>query len=107
MSPEQNKHNADTPSFIPLEQQFLYRLASLEATVNGSFKRLDEKFDVIRSEVSNKREETAKEISEIRTKVNILEKWQHAVTVRVSVILGGFGLFWTLFGYRIQAALGG
>lgn len=102
----QNANNPYTPSPMLLDDQFLYRFAQLETVVREGFKRVDEKLDVMAKDIHESKVETTAEIVELKTKVQVLEKWQNAMTVRFSLILAVVITFWTVFGPAIRGALG-
>lgn len=113
-----NQENARTPSpIISLNEQFIYRLASLESTLREGLKHLEDKFDTLNKDTVQRRQELAKELEIFKAEVHVesgvvsarigvLEKWQNAMTVRFSVVLAIVIAFWAVFGEAIRSVLG-
>ena len=67
MDSEQNKVNPATPSQVVLSDQLIYRIASLDASVQSGFRRLDEKMDRLQTDMHDRH-------MEINDRVNQLDK---------------------------------
>lgn len=117
MDTEVNKRNPYTPSTLSLEEQLLYRLGSLESTLEGHFRLLDEKFESLFRDTASRREELARELMIFKTETNrkegvaearitAVEKWQTAMAVRFSVAAAIIVVLWTVFGGAIRQAIG-
>jgi hypothetical protein len=104
--PDQNKRNPYTPTVMTLEEQFIYRIASLETTVKERMASLEYKFDAATKESQERRTETASRMAALETRLSIVEKWQTVVTVRASVIASIIMVFWAVFGEYVRVALG-
>jgi len=89
MDPEENKKNAYSPSQqMQIQEQMIYKLAALDSAVNGGFRRLDEKFDRMQSELHDRFMELSSDITRVeaetkarfdlkRTRIDLLEKEQN------------------------------
>ncbi len=60
-----NKENAHSPSMYTFENQLIYRLASLEATLTNSLKRIDEKIDRYQTDANQKYTDNAAQIARV------------------------------------------
>lgn len=114
---EQNKRNAYTPSTLSLEEQLLYRLGSLESTLEGHFRLLDEKFESLFRDTASRREELARELTTFKTETNrkegvvearitAVEKWQAAMAIRFAGVATIIIILWTIFGGAVRHAIG-
>lgn len=70
MDPEENKRNSETPSTVSMEHQLVYKIASLEATISNSLRRLDEKFDRMQTELHDRHIEAAQQMTALAASVD-------------------------------------
>lgn len=122
---EDNKRNAHTPSeYMTMNDQLLYKLAALDASMNAGFRRLDEKMDRFQSDLhdsqiaANDRINTLdKDMTEqfafkrarldkLTDRVTAVETWQRVSMARVAVALSVILILWTVFGPAVRTALG-
>lgn len=89
-----------------MEEQFIYRLASLETTVKERMRSLEEKFDNANKATQERRIETASEISALATRLSVVEKWQNAMTIRATLVAALILVFWTIFGDYLRTMIG-
>jgi chromosome segregation ATPase len=132
MDSEANKTNSSSPSSVlAVENQLIYKIAAMEATISNSLRRLDEKFDRLQLDLHDRyadlskdigmlsgrvesheqaiqnvkdkaREDIASEAGKVADRVDALERWKTAVVTRFSVVCAVIMLFWALFGRSIQ-----
>lgn len=100
MDPEANKRNSETPSpGMAMENQLVYKIASLESALSNSLRRLDEKLDRMQTELHDRHVESAQELSRFassvesrltlkRARMDALERELHDIrnTITVSSI---------------------
>lgn len=83
---DQNKENPVSPSTIVLQDQLLYKLASLDASVQSGFRRLDEKMDRLQTDMHDRHiemndrinqldKETAESFLRKRERMDRIEEW--------------------------------
>lgn len=135
MDADQNKANPITPSEVTLADQLLYRVASLDATVQSGFRRIDEGMERLRSDFHESQLATNDRINALdkemhetfafkraridnlvekgevtKTKfeerISNLETWKAVATARVAVIVGGLFILWTFIAPTIRALIG-
>ena len=117
--------NPFTPSDnISLNEQLLYRIASLDASVREGFRRVDERLDRFQSDLHENQIASIQRINEVDTdlqkfkefkrlrvdalqdRITSLESWKTAVMARVGVMITAVAIIWTVLGPTLRAALG-
>lgn len=111
-----------------LEGQLIYRLASLEATLTNSLKRIDEKIDNFQSDFNHKYTNTAANIAALNVKVELeketirkdmqkleegfdtrvkqLEFFKTEIVAKAMAAAAVVGLIWAIFGDAFKQTLG-
>lgn len=133
---EENKKNAMTPSeHLTMNDQLMYKLASLDAAVTGGFRRLDEKMDRFQTDLHDSQISTNDRISRLdkefgeaiaakRARIDslvkdgdvakrlledrliALETWRHVAMAKISVLMSGIALVWIVFAPTIRDFIG-
>ena len=117
--------NPFTPSDnISLNEQLLYRIASLDASVREGFRRVDERLDRFQSDLHENQIASINRINEVDTdlqkfkefkrlrvdgiekRVGELETWTKVMMARVGILITGVAIIWTVLGPTIRAVLG-
>lgn len=136
MNSEENKTNPHTPStHLALNEQLMYKLASLDAAVQMGFRRLDEKMDRFQNDLHENQITTNDRISELDKEFNrmfefkraridglvkegqiykeMLEKrlteietWQKVSTARIGILMGAIVTVWTFIAPTLRDLLG-
>lgn len=136
MDPNENKDNAHSPSeHLTMNEQLMYKLAALDAAVQGGFRRLDEKMDRFQSDLHDSQITTNDRIStldkefaaaialkraridglvkesegvkrEIENRIIALETWKHVVVAKMTVAVTGIIALWTFVAPTIRNVLG-
>lgn len=111
-----------------LESQIIFRLASLEATLNTSLKGLNEKIDNFQKDFNHKHVNTATAIAsvdtrldavkeqfekklednrrEIHERVTKLEFFKTEILAKAAALAFGISALWLIFGDALKRALG-
>lgn len=132
---ELNKRNPITPSHMSMTDQFLYRLASLDSSVESGFRRLDDNLERLRKdmhdaeiryndkinevdkharenisridvELTNRAKEGRAHLDKYNNRVTEIETWQKVAVARVSVIMAVIVGLWTFIAPTIRNILG-
>ena len=122
---EENKKNPHSPSeYLTMNEQLMYKLAALDAAVQGGFRRLDEKMDRFQHDLhegqiaTNDRinkldkevvEQIAikrKRIDEVCDRLNKIETWQQVAMAKVGVTIAVISGALALLGPSIRNVLG-
>ena len=117
--------NPFTPSDnISLNEQLLYRIASLDASVREGFRRVDERLDRFQSDLHENQITSLNKINEVDTdlqkfkefkrlrvdsiekRVGEMETWQKVIMARVSVLITAVAIIWTVLGPTLRSILG-
>lgn len=117
--------NPFTPSDnISLNEQLLYRIASLDASVREGFRRVDERLDRFQSDLHENQIASIQRINEVDTdlqkfkefkrlrvdalqeRIINLESWKTAVMARVGVMITAVAIIWTVLGPTLRNILG-
>ncbi len=136
VDPEENKRNPNSPSeYLTMNEQLMYKLASLDAAVQGGFRRLDEKMDRFQSDLHESQIATNDRISELdkeftaaiaakRARIDTLvkegdivrsgyekrivelETWQKVVMAKIGLMVSGVTAAWVLAAPTIRSFLG-
>jgi chaperonin cofactor prefoldin len=64
-----NRTAGTTTPLLALENQLVYKIASLEATISNSLRRLDEKFDRLQTELHDRHIDTSNQIATLASSV--------------------------------------
>ena len=130
---EANQENAMSPSeYLTVNEQLMYKLAALDAAVQGGFRRLDEKMDRFQADlhdgqiktndrINNLDKETSerfalkrkriddicKDIHNLETgRIQKLETWQTVAMAKISVAAAVVSTVIVMFAPAIRHALG-
>lgn len=98
---EQNNNNHNG-----IENEMLYKLASMEATIKESLRRVDESIKRIEQTIIHDRTLSSDKVKTIEDRLGALEQWKTAFTAKVSVAATGMILVWTFLGNKIQTLMG-
>jgi hypothetical protein len=130
-----NKENPATPSEFSLGSQLLYRVASLDSTVQQGFRRVDEGMDRLRSDFHEAQLATNDRINnldkemhetfalkraridglvekgnvskaEIDKRLVELETWKAVAVAKISVLIGILFIAWTFLAPTLRNLLG-
>jgi predicted nucleic acid-binding Zn-ribbon protein len=125
MNSEENKQNAFTPSHsMSFQEQLIYKIAALDASMQSGFRRLDEKMDRFQTDLHDNQIETNDRINKldnettahfvlkraridkIQEQMEELRQWRTVLTTRMAMV--GFGAFavWAVIGQPIQNLMG-
>src|SRR5690349_16330442 len=127
--PEENMSNPFTPSDnISLNEQLLYRIASLDASVREGFRRVDERLDRFQSDLHENQIASLQRINEVDTdlqkfkefkrlrvdsiekdlgkRIGDIETWSKVLMARVGVLITGVAIVWTILGPTLRTILG-
>lgn len=133
--PNKNRDNPSSPSEFSLAEQVLYRVASLDSTVQQGFRRVDENIERLRSDfhdaqlatndrINNIDKEFREAIAFKRARIDslvakgeetrqayekrlvALETWSKVVTAKVAVIMGVITFVAMLLAPTIRHMLG-
>jgi hypothetical protein len=109
---------------MTMNDQLLYKLAALDASMAAGFRRLDEKMDRFQSDLHDSQiaandriNQLDKEVTEqfafkraridkIETRIGDVETWQKVSMARVAVALSIILILWTVFGPAVRSAIG-
>ncbi len=118
-----------------MNEQLMYKLASLDAAVTGGFRRLDEKMDRFQSDLHDSQLQTNDRISnldkefgaaisakraridglvkegevakkEVEARITALETWKHVVVAKVTVACTAILAVWTVLAPTVRQFLG-
>jgi predicted nucleic acid-binding Zn-ribbon protein len=135
MAPPLDDSIATQASLVGLTDQLLYKLASLDSTVQQGFRRLDERMDRFQADlhenvittndkINNLDKEFREAIAfkraridglvaegqqakkEIEKRIADLETWKAVAVAKISVIMIGLTLAWTLIAPTVRNILG-
>lgn len=125
MDVEENMKNPASPSEqIPMTEQFLYRFASLESSVNSGFRRLDERLNRFQEDLHESQIITNDRINNIdkefhealafkrvridnlQQRVQDLETWQKVIMARVGIIIAAVAVVWTFIAPVLRNLIG-
>lgn len=125
MDPEKNKENAMSPSeYLTVNEQLMYKLAALDAAVQGGFRRLDEKMDRFQTDLhegqiaTNDRinqldKETTekfaikrKRVDEVCDRIHKIETWQQVAMGKVTIVMAVISGALVLLGPTLRNILG-
>jgi predicted nucleic acid-binding Zn-ribbon protein len=135
MAPPLDDSIATQASLVGLTDQLLYKLASLDSTVQQGFRRLDERMDRFQADlhenvittndkINNLDKEFREAIAfkraridglvaegqqakkEIEKRIGDLETWKAVAVAKISVIMIGLTLAWTLIAPTVRNILG-
>ena len=136
MDPDENKKNAMSPSeYLTVNEQLMYKLASLDAAVQGGFRRLDEKMDRFQTDlhegqiatndrINNLDKEFTSAIKAKRERIDMLvaageiekkalidrviklETWREVALAKVSVGVALIVGLWTFIAPTVRNVLG-
>lgn len=120
-----NRTNPLTPSEqLSMQEQLMYKLASLEAAMSAGFRRLDEKMDRFQSDlhenqlltndrINNLDKEFTEAIAFKRSRIDAIEKrvgaaetWQQVAMAKMGAVFTFVLLIWTVFAPSIRAIFG-
>lgn len=116
LDPEQRKSDG-MDSFLNLESQLVYRLASLEATVSSHLKRIDEKIETFQNEINKRHLDVSTDLVAVKARqdhfeekfderIKKLEFFKTELLAKATAAAFGVGLFWMLLGDSIRHLLG-
>jgi hypothetical protein len=132
---DHNKDNSRTPSEMGLTDQVLYRVASLDASVQTGFRRIDEGMERLRADfhdaqlaVNERISKLDKDVHEqlafkraridglvkegagvrekIEGRITALETWQKVMLARASIVFGAIIALWTFIAPTLRNLLG-
>lgn len=136
MDSDANRDNATSPSIhLTMNEQLMYKLAALDAAVQGGFRRLDEKMDRFQTDlhdsqistndrISNLDKEFAAAIAAKRARIDglvrdgeigkraleqrliDLETWKHVAMAKISTIISAVALIWIVAAPTIRNFIG-
>lgn len=125
VDPKENKDNAWSPSeHLTVNEQLMYRLAALDASVTSGFRRLDEKMDRFQTDLHESQIETNDRINKIeseyrsaialkRARIDALEKrttvmetWSQVLMGKVTIAVAAVIMLWTFIAPTIRGILG-
>lgn len=98
MDKDANRVNSETPSpMVSFDNQIVYRLGTLEATISNSLRRLDEKFDRLQSELHDRHVESTAALTALshsvdnrfalkRTRIDGIQKELNEVKNKAEVV---------------------
>ena len=109
---------------LNVNEQLMYKIAALDASVQAGFRRLDEKMDRFQSDLHDSQihnndrinrldKETAEKfalkkarVDALTDRMNSTETWQKVAMAKVGVITGSISLFLVFFAPTIRNILG-
>lgn len=101
-------------SLKPLEDQLLFKLGTLEASIISGMRRIDEQLDSLAKSIADHRLEGARDISALGTKhsaledrVTKLETWKTYSKARIAGIVIAVSVFWAIWARPVQEFLNG
>jgi dGTP triphosphohydrolase len=122
---DENKLNPKTPSeYMTMNDQLLYKLAALDASMNAGFRRLDEKMDRFQTDLHNSQIMMTDRLSELdkevtanlvikqgmieanRDRIINLETSNKVLMARFAVAMAAILVVWTVFGPILRHAIG-
>lgn len=127
--------NPQTPSSMTLNEQLMYKLASLDAAVQTGFRRLDEKMDRFQTDLHDNQIATNDRIADLdkefhqkfefkraridglvkegqvykehlETRLTTIETWQKVASARVAIITSAVIFAWTFIAPTIREIFG-
>jgi len=123
--PNLNKDNAWSPSeHLTVNEQLMYRLAALDASVTQGFRRLDEKMDrfqadlhaneiaandrinKLASDVATRFEFKRARIDQIEKRMTTLETWSQVLMGKVAIAVAALIGLWTFIAPTVRGILG-
>lgn len=125
MDSNENQRNPQSPSeHLTVNEQLMYKLAALDASVNSGFRRLDEKMDRFQSDLHENQIETNDRINKVevemntkfafkRTRIDALEKrvqtletWSQVLMGKIAIAVTILLLVWTFLAPTVRNILG-
>jgi dGTP triphosphohydrolase len=122
---DENKENPASPSrYMTINEQLMYKLAALDASMQSGFRRLDEKMDRFQTDLHQSQIETNDRINEldkefteaiafrritteaVSQRVSELEIWSKVLMARIAVGITVLALLWTVFAPTVQHWIG-
>lgn len=132
---DQNRDNPISPSSFGITEQLLYKIAALDASVQGGFKRLDEKMDRFQTELHDQQISTNDRINDLdrefretisfkrqridrlvesvqenkdttNKRITEIETWQRVLMARAGIAFTVFMGIWTLLAPTFRTWLG-
>jgi hypothetical protein len=109
---------------ISLNEQLLYRIASLDASVREGFRRVDERLDRFQSDIHENQIASITRINEVDTdlqkfkefkrlrvdglekRIGEMETWSKVMMARVGILITTVAIIWTVLGPTIRTVLG-
>lgn len=122
---DSNRNNPTSPSaYMTMNEQLMYKLAALDASVQSGFRRLDEKMDRFQTDLHENQIETNDRINRLEhetkdtfafkrqridaltLRVAALETWQKISMARVAILVGAVSFLWVLVAPAVRQFFG-